>query len=38
MTPEQLKIVAQGTDVFIQAVKTLQSAASAKKAAGSSES
>jgi DNA-binding MarR family transcriptional regulator len=38
MTPEQLKIVAQGTDVFIQAVKTLQSAASTKKAAGSSES
>ena len=32
MTPEQLKIVAQGTEVFIQAARTLQSASNGKKA------
>jgi DNA-binding MarR family transcriptional regulator len=31
MTPEQLKIVAQGTEVFIQAARTLQSASNGKK-------
>ncbi len=31
MTPEQLKIVAQGTEVFIQAARTLQAASNGKK-------
>jgi DNA-binding MarR family transcriptional regulator len=31
MTPEQLKIVAQGTEVFIQAARTLKSASNGKK-------
>ena len=38
MTPEQLKIVAQGTEVFIEAAKRLQVASSGKKAAESSGS
>jgi DNA-binding MarR family transcriptional regulator len=33
MTPEQLKIVAQGTEVFIEAAKRLQVASGGKKAA-----
>ena len=35
MTPEQLKIVAQGTEVFIQAARTLGSASNGKKTPGS---
>jgi DNA-binding MarR family transcriptional regulator len=35
MTPEQLKIVAQGTEVFIQAARTLKSASNGKKTPGS---
>jgi DNA-binding MarR family transcriptional regulator len=31
MTPDQLKIVAQGTEVFIQAARTLQSASNGKR-------
>lgn len=36
MTPEQLKIVAQGTEVFIEAAKKLQAASGGRKAAESS--
>ena len=38
MTPEQLKIVAQGTEVFIDAAKKLQAASGGRKAAESSGS
>lgn len=38
MTPEQLKVVAQGTEVFIEAAKKLQAASGAKKVASSSGS
>jgi len=38
MTPEQLKIVAQGTEVFIDAAKKLQAASGGRKAADSSGS
>lgn len=34
MTPEQLRIVAEGTEVFIQAATTLQSASEGKQASG----
>ncbi len=36
MTPEQLKIVAQGTEVFIEAAKKLQAASGGRKAEESS--
>ena len=38
MTPEQLEIVAQGTEVFIQAAKKVSAASAGKKAAESAES
>jgi DNA-binding MarR family transcriptional regulator len=38
MTPEQLKIVAQGTEVFIEAARKIQAASSGGKAAESSGS
>jgi len=38
MTPEQLVIVAQGTEVFIEAAKKVQAASGGRKAAESAES
>jgi DNA-binding MarR family transcriptional regulator len=38
MTPEQLKIVAQGVEVFIEAARKVQGASGAKKATESAES
>ncbi len=37
MTPEQLKVVAQGTEVFIEAARALQSASNGEKSQESSE-